>query len=102
MSRPRWEAGGERCRGRAVHVDRFGDLVTDIAPPAGARVRRARVAGREVARAARTYADVEPGTVFAYVGSFGTVEVAVREGSAAEALGARRGVEVEVEFERAK
>jgi S-adenosylmethionine hydrolase len=97
--RPRIE--GRRGLGRVVHVDRFGDLVTDIAPPPGRTARRAWLAGREVAQAARTYADVEPGALLVYEGSFGTLEVACRGGSAARALDARRGAEVEVEFEGA-
>jgi hypothetical protein len=98
VARPRAEAGGRRIRGRVAHIDRFGDLVTDVDANGRRLPARVRVGGHEVARAARTYADVEPGTVFTYTGSFGTVEVAARNGSAASALGVRRGVEVEVEF----
>lgn len=98
-ARPRWDGAHARCRGRIVHVDRFGDLVSDVAPPGGRAIRRVRVGGAEVERTGRTFTDVEPGTMFAYTGSFGTVEVAVRDGSAAAALGARRGADVEVEFE---
>jgi S-adenosyl-L-methionine hydrolase (adenosine-forming) len=69
---------------RVVHVDRFGNLITDV-PGEGVAV--VRVAGREAALR-RTYADVAPGELVAYVGSGGTVEIAVRDGSAAEVLGA--------------
>jgi S-adenosylmethionine hydrolase len=90
---------GPRAIGRVVHIDRFGDLVSDVAPPPGAAVRSARLAGREVARPARTYADVEPGALVLYEGSFGTLEVAVRDGSAARALGVARGAAFEALFE---
>ena len=39
----------------------------------------------------RTYADVAQGEPVALVGSSGLVEIAVRDGSAAEQLGLRRG-----------
>jgi hypothetical protein len=39
----------------------------------------------------RTYDDVDAGEAVALVGSSGLVEIAVRDGSAAEALGAKRG-----------
>lgn len=80
---------------RVVHVDRFGNLVTDIAaPPARATVR---IAGRTIAGVSHTYQSVAPGELVAYVGSRGTLEIAVREGSAAALLGAGRGAAVEVD-----
>ncbi len=80
---------------QVVHVDRFGNLVTDIAGvPATARFR---VAGRAIAGVRETYESVAPGELVAYVGSRGTIEIAVREGSAAELLGAARGTAVEVD-----
>jgi S-adenosylmethionine hydrolase len=79
---------------RVVHVDRFGNLVTNIAgspPPA-----RVRLAGGAVA-VRTTYESVAAGELVAYVGSRGTIEIAVREGSAAALLGAGRGTAVEVD-----
>jgi S-adenosylmethionine hydrolase len=81
---------------RVVHVDTFGNLITDIAAevvPAGGRVR---VGGRDVGPVRRTFEDVARGELLAYVGSGGTVAIAVREGSAAERLGAGRADPVEV------
>jgi len=54
------------------------------------------VAGRDISRVRRTYAEVEPGEVLALVGSSGYLEIAVREGSAARRLGIRPGDEVEL------
>ncbi len=81
-------------RGRIAHVDRFGNLITDIP---GAWVDgswRFWVAGSDVGALRRTYSDVEAGELLAVVGSAGTVEVAARGASAAERLGAARGVTV--------
>jgi S-adenosyl-L-methionine hydrolase (adenosine-forming) len=80
---------------RVVHVDAFGNLITDVTGEA-ARGRRVRVAGRDVGPLRRTFEDVAAGELVAYVGSGGTVEIAVREGSAAEMLGAGRGAPVEL------
>ncbi|MGH7539454.1 MAG: SAM hydroxide adenosyltransferase, partial [Gemmatimonadota bacterium] len=43
-----------------------------------------------------SYADVESGEPLLVVGSAGTLEVSVRDGSAAERFGVRRGASVEV------
>ncbi|HEX7313845.1 MAG TPA: SAM-dependent chlorinase/fluorinase [Pyrinomonadaceae bacterium] len=87
--------------GAVIHVDRFGNLVTNITPEelseesiaSGARLR---IAGREVRRFRRFFAeDVEgSGEPFAVWGSAGLLEVAVFRDSAARALGAKRGDKV--------
>ncbi len=84
---------------RVVHVDRFGNLVTNLAgvPPGG----RFRIAGRVIAGLSETYESVATGELCAYLGSRGTVEIAVREGSAAELLGASRGTAIEIEVDPA-
>ncbi len=89
--------GGSSSPGLGVvrTVDRFGNLVTDL--PAASLVAGAQIeiAGRTV-RSAETYGDVPPGELVALVGSDGTVEIAVRDGSAATALGAGVGAIVRV------
>ena len=83
--------------GTVLHVDRFGNLVTSIRAEAfesfGAIV--VRISGRSL-RFVGTYGDLEPAQVGAMVGSSGRLEVAVREGSAATLLRARRGTRVVV------
>jgi hypothetical protein len=56
------------------------------------------VAGREIARVHRTYADVKPGEVLALVGSEGHLEIAVREGSGAQRLDLQPGDPVELHW----
>lgn len=73
--------------GVVITIDRFGNLVTNLVSRHGGTVE---VAGRTVP-VRRTYADVAPGEVVALVGSSGLVEIAVRDGSASEMLGAMRG-----------
>jgi S-adenosylmethionine hydrolase len=80
--------------GEVIYVDRFGTLVSNIP---GSQVDpgvRVKVADTEVGALRRTYGDVEPGQLLAYVGSGGTVEIAVRGGSAARMVGVGVGAEV--------
>jgi len=78
-----------------VHVDRFGNLITDIPGNKLTVGGWVAVSGARVP-VASTYADVAIGALLAYVGSANTVEVAVREGSAADRLKVGRGFPVAV------
>jgi len=80
--------------GEVLYVDRFGSLVTNIAGTEVESGVRIKVEGTDVGALRRTYGDVEPGQLLAYVGSDGRVEVAVRGGSAARLLGVGVGAEV--------
>jgi S-adenosylmethionine hydrolase len=80
------DAGGS-LRGEVIAVDRFGNLVTNLVAVRGGAVH---VAGHRAA-VHRTYADVAAGALVALVGSSGLLEVAVRDGSAAAAVGIGRG-----------
>ncbi|MDQ2668691.1 MAG: SAM-dependent chlorinase/fluorinase [Gemmatimonadota bacterium] len=76
--------------GVIISVDHFGNLVTNLI------TRRAGVVevGGQSIVIARTYGDVASGALTALVGSSGLVEIAVRDGSAAERVGAVRGLKV--------
>jgi S-adenosylmethionine hydrolase len=82
--------------GTVLLADRFGNLITNIpmamVPDPAAVV----VGGRSVGPLRRAFADAPTGGLLAYVGSGGTVEIALRDGSAAERLGGRRGTVVSV------
>ena len=77
--------------GRVVHVDHYGNLISDL-PRAEAGTTVA-IAGRRLPLS-RTFGDVAPGELLAYIGSAGTVEIAVREGRADRVLDAPRGTRV--------
>jgi hypothetical protein len=80
--------------GEVLYLDRFGTLISNIA---GGEVEpgvRIRVAGTDVGPLRRTFGDAERGALVAFVGSGGTVEIAVRDGSAARLLGVGVGAEV--------
>ena len=80
---------------RVVHQDRFGNLVTNVPAAAFAAAAGVRLAGRSVPRHG-TYAEVAPGELLAYVGSFGLVEVACNGGSAAQRLEVGRGAAIDL------
>jgi len=80
--------------GEILHVDRFGSLVSNVPCEALIRGAHVTVAGGAVGALRRTFGDVERGHPVAYCGSGGTVEIAVRDGSAAELLGAGVGAAV--------
>jgi S-adenosylmethionine hydrolase len=83
-------------RGEVVHVDSFGNLITNIsreqlATLCGERLPRIEVSGRVLAGLERSYSDVPRGHLVAVIGSIGFLEVAVRDGSAQRKLGVGRG-----------
>ena len=97
--------GDGTLAGTVIHVDRFGNCVTNITPQdltreAVERGARLRVCGREISSFRRFFAEEEGGRgePFAVWGSAGLLEIAVFRDSAARVLGARRGHRVEVKF----
>ncbi len=79
--------------GEVVHVDRFGNLITNLPATAGLRGVTLEPSGPALTLV-RTYGEVAPGAPLAYVGSQGTLELAVRDGRAADVLAAGRGTRV--------
>jgi S-adenosylmethionine hydrolase len=81
-----------------IHIDSFGNATTnmgrDLADQPG---RGFHINGHDIGPLDRTYADVPPGTPLALIGSSGLLEIAVRDGSAAQQLGLRVGDVVSVE-----
>lgn len=89
---PRGEGGV--LVGEVIYVDRFGTLISNIPGEAVEPGVRIKVAGTEIGTLSRTFGDVGRGALLAVVGSGGTVEIAVRDGSAARLLGVGVGAEV--------
>jgi hypothetical protein len=88
--------------GSVVTIDHFGNLITNLEARHVRHLSAAavRVAGHEVPLR-RTYTDVRPGEYLALVNSFGVIEIARAERSAAEGLGLARGAPVIVVSKRA-
>lgn len=91
-----------------IHVDRFGNCVTNVAPrdlggEANSRGASLVVGRRRIDSFRRFFADDAgvPGEPFAVWGSAGLLEIAVFKDSAARVLGLARGSELEVLLARA-
>jgi hypothetical protein len=84
-------------RGQVIHVDRFGNLVSNI-PGAwlAGKHWRVHIAGQQIIGPNLAYADAAPGQLLTLVSSDATLEVAVRDGSAAERLGVAAGEPIAV------
>lgn len=87
--------------GAVIHIDRFGNCVTNLTPAelpparwaAGVRLE---VGGREIRSLRPYYAGAAPGEVFAIWGSAGFLELSANRDSAARLLGVGRGAVVRV------
>lgn len=94
-------------RAQIAHVDRFGNLITNLDVETLQRWQGETETGIEISAAARrlhgvrdTYGSAERGDLLALIESSGYLEIAVREGSAGQVLGLRRGDAVEVRRKR--
>ncbi len=99
---PKVATGPGYVRGEVIAIDRFGNLVTNVTIetlPAGAALGNLRVDFKEqtISGISWSYADVEVGQWLAVVGSKDTIELSVREGSAAGRTGARIGDPVKIQ-----
>lgn len=82
--------------GRIIHIDHFGNCITNITlnhlKEAGVGERMvAQLIGQRIEGLYRTYADVPIGALVALIGSSDHLEIAVRNGNAAQTLGAGIG-----------
>ena len=97
------ERTGNILRGVVLRVDKFGNLITNIgrqdapglfaAPPSPFRLL---IAGRNITRLCSSYAEGGDDEFFAVIGSSGFLEIAARQNSAAQRLGAGVGEPVEI------
>jgi len=103
----RWpgpQPNSKGLRGTVLRIDRFGNLITNVAnqdlPKSGtARDAMEILIGRHrIHRVCRSYAEAEGGEPFAIFGSAGLLEISVKQASAAEMLGVAPFDEFEVRF----
>ena len=96
------QAAPTMLKGAVIHVDRFGNLVTNFTaehlPESRVANARLRINGREIHSIVTHYAGAPPQEPFAYFGSQGYLEIGLFRQSAARALEARRGMEVDLAF----
>ena len=98
---PGWISDAESSNGLVsgivVTVDAFGNLITNIDASLINEMQNpvAHVAGHDLELKV-TYGRAEPGEFLALINSFGVLEIARAEGSAADGLGTERGAPVTV------
>ncbi len=90
-------AKGDVLVGCILHIDRFGNLITNIKSddlPKGKQSISIEIGGHVINGLVRTYADGED--LMALIGSSDHLEIALKDGSASAFLGAKIGDEVKV------
>ena len=93
---------GQKILGQVIHVDRFGNLLTNVGADDLGKLARAggtlevSLGGRWIGPVRRTFADVAKGQPVAYLGSAGLLEIAINLGRADKDLSAGSGTLVEV------
>lgn len=100
--RPVLQSG--RAAGEVVHVDRFGNAITNLhrASLPGEVPLTVHVRGLPPLPVGTTYGEVSPDAPLALFGSSGYLEVAVNQGPAAKRFGLGRGIGVTVCWEDAR
>lgn len=90
---------GDMLIGHIVHIDHFGNLITDLGPELADTYLAAPDATMQIGASCitarvRAFADALEGEPFALRDSSGHLAIAIRNGSAARALGVERGTSV--------
>lgn len=86
--------------GEIIHIDGFGNLVTNIAAQflGGKKIAAITVGRRRIKSLARSYFDIKEGDPGALIGSSALLEIALNRGSAQEALKSKVGSAVTITF----
>ena len=93
---PRPGSHESRQQGRVVHVDHFGNLITDISRDEIGDIQAIVSNGVKVSRVVQCYSQASPGDMIFLVGSSGLIEISRVEGSAAQRLGADIGSNLDI------
>ena len=102
ISKPKWEA--KTIIGEIVHVDRFGNLISNLTPHDVKEIQDVtkrpnaliRIAGHKIETLAGSYSEGTAEQPSALINSDGRLEIFVKEASAADLLKMGRGARVEV------
>ena len=101
-------ADEQTLRGVVLKVDRFGNLITNIAAQDAPALFQAQpphfkiiIGDREITQMYTAYSQGAPGQVFGILGSMGFLEIAANRAAAAQVLGAGKGSDVNIIVEDA-
>lgn len=90
-----------RWRGRALSVDHFGNVITNLPrtlAPLAERKFTVQMNAHAIRRFCSTFGEAETAAPFIYEGSSGYLEIAINQGNAADALGIKVGDPVTLEL----
>jgi hypothetical protein len=97
LSQPKIEA--DNILGEVLHLDNFGNLITNIPPEMLGIKEEIKVSIRDISfetKIRKSYGEVKKGELVALVGSSGFLEIAKNQGSAAEYFDAKEGTKVRI------
>jgi len=97
------EVSQSGIKGHVIYTDKFGNLITDIKQELFDSVISdgqfsIKIAGIQLGKISRSYAEVSAGEPLAIFDSFGNLEIAVNRGSAEETLRVRKGDAIEIVY----
>jgi S-adenosylmethionine hydrolase len=102
---PLRKAGEKTLEGVVLHIDKFGNVITNITPGdlsrnagAGAKPGVFKVGGKVISAHRRYFSESNADELFSVVGSSGYFEISAFRKSAARLLEAKRGAKVELEI----
>jgi len=92
-------------QGWVVHIDRFGNLITNISESLiedmiGRRKVRIYVGNTMIDHLVNTFGDVEDGDPAAFIGSSGVLEIGINKGNAAKLLSVDKGAQVSLVLQK--
>jgi S-adenosyl-L-methionine hydrolase (adenosine-forming) len=79
---------------KIIHIDRFGNLITNLKPEDLPENFVLEIGGKTIDRKKSFYAEAETDEIFAIFGSAGFLEIAAKENSASKLLNAKNGDKV--------
>jgi len=98
-------ADKDGIQGWIVHIDRFGNLVSNIPESLyqeviGKKKAKIYVGTSILEKTSKTFGDVEEGEAVAFTGSSGMIEIGINKGNAAQMLGVQKGAQVTVVLQK--
>lgn len=98
-------ADKDGIQGWVVHIDRFGNLITNIPDDLIRELTRSArlkiyVGNTILHELVKAYGYVEDGEPAAYIGSSGMLEIAINKGNASEMLGVQKGAQISIVLQK--
>jgi S-adenosyl-L-methionine hydrolase (adenosine-forming) len=100
LSLPSIEKRRGKIIGRIIHVDNFGNLVSNVTAQELSKIKnfKIKIKNRIISRLSKTYSEVGKGKILAHQGSSGFLEIGIREGNARLKLDAKIGDQIEIKI----